>query len=302
MTTLTYARVRQPGPFRLSRRLDWRNIAGAIVLLAIGVWVRWADWKDIWIIFMRDQEASHVILAPIVVACLVWVRRERLQRIQLKTSWLGPIVVALGCGICYFGEGHGYQSLRHVGAVTIAVGCLLTMLGREVLINFAPAFAALVFLIPMPPTFRQRISLPLMPMTAAATQDIMNVLGMDVHRSGNELSINGHAVTIVEACNGLRLFFTIILVLYLVAFFMSLRWYMRVLLLISAPVAAVVCNVIRLVPTVWLFGTNNARFAEEFHELAGWAMLPLAFALPFAAVLALRWAMVPVSPFTLARD
>lgn len=285
------------------QRWDMRHVIGAVVLLAIGVAVRWADWMDIWNIFRRDEEASHVILTPIVVAVLVWVRRERLRRITLRTSWMGPVVVALGCLICYYGEGHGYQSLRHVGAVTIAVGCLLTMLGRELFVNFLPAFAALVFLIPMPPTFRQRISLPLERVNAVVTEDLMTVLGVaDVTRSGNQLYVNGQEVSIVEACNGLRLFFTIVMVQYLVAFFMSLKGCVRVLLVVLSPVSAIVCNVLRLVPTVWIMGNGSPETATVFHEVAGYAMLPLAFVLNFAVVWALRWALVPVSPFTLARD
>ncbi|HVT80222.1 MAG TPA: exosortase/archaeosortase family protein [Phycisphaerae bacterium] len=284
------------------RHWDWRHLIGAIVLTAIGVWVRWADWKDVWNIFTRDEEASHVILTPFVVACLVWVRRERLRRITLRTSWLGPLIVAAGCGICYFGDGHGYQALRHFGAVTIAVGCIVTMLGRELLVNFLPAFAALAFLIPMPPMFRQKISLPMMPFTAAVTQDIMGVLGMDVQRTGNQLLVNGKQVLIAEACNGLRLFFPIIMVVYLVAFFVSLKFYVRMLMVALSPVAAILCNIIRLIPTVWIIGYGNEEFAHDFHDLAGWAMLAIAFVLLYSIVWVLRWALVPVSPFTLARD
>lgn len=284
------------------QRWNWQHIAGAVLLTAIGVWVRWTDWKDIWNIFTRDEEASHVILTPFVVACLVWVRRERLRRITLRTSWLGPIIVAAGCGICYFGEGHGYQAMRHFGAVTIAVGCMVTMLGRELLVNFLPAFVALAFLIPMPPMFRQKISLGLMPFTAAVTQDLMNVLGMDVERSGNQLIVNGHEITVAEACNGLRLFFPICMVSYLVAFFVSLKMYVRVLILLLSPVSAIVCNIIRMIPTAWMIGTHGEKLGMEFHDAAGWAMLGIAFVLLYSIVWMLRWALVPVSPFTLARD
>ena len=287
---------------KLGRRWDGRLIAGAIALVALGVWVRWADWKDIWNIFMRDEEASHVILAPLVAACLIWVRRERLQRVKLRTSWLGPVVVAMGCLSCYLGEGHGFQALRHFGAVSIAVGCLLTMLGRDLLLHFAPAFGALIFLIPMPPTFRQRISLPLMGVTAAVTQDILNVLGVDVTRSGNQLLVNGKEVLIVEACNGLRMFFTLVMVSYLVAFFLALRGWVRFLVVAASPVSAIVCNVIRLVPTVWVIGYGSEKVADDFHTAAGYVMLPVAFLMLFVIVWALKWAMVPVSPFTLARD
>jgi exosortase len=286
----------------LSKRLDWRHVAGAVVLVAIGVWVRWYDWKDIYNIFVRDPEASHVILVAPVAAYLVWVRRERLRRIRFETSWLGPVVVAAGCAVCYFGEGHGYQSLRHFGAVTIAVGCLLTMLGRDVLLNFAPAFIVLAFLIPMPPTFRQRISLPLMSVTAVVTQDVSNVLGFAVERSGNQLEVNGQQVTIVEACNGLRMFFTLVLVSYVVAFSMPLRGYVRVLMVAASPVSSIVCNVVRLVPTVWVMGHMSHEQGAQFHDIAGWVMLPVAFAALYAIVWVLRWAMVPVGTFTLARD
>jgi len=286
----------------LSKRWDSRHIIGAILLVALGVWVRLADWRDIWNIFMRDEEASHVILAPLVAACLIWARRARAQRIRFKTSWLGPIVIAMGCIACYFGDGHGYQALRHFGAVSIAVGGLITMLGRDVLVHFGPAFGALVFLIPMPPTFRQRISLPLMSVTAAVTQDILNVLGVDVTRSGNQLLVNGKEILIVEACNGLRMFFTLVMVSYLVAFFVSLRGYVRILLVALSPLSAVLCNVIRLVPTVWVIGYGSKGIADDFHTASGYIMLPVAFVMLFAIVWALRWAMVPVSPFTLARD
>jgi len=275
---------------------------GAVVLVALGVAVRWADWMDIWNIFWKDEEASHVILTPIVVAVLVWVRRERLRRITLRTSWLGPVVVSLGCMICYYGEGHGYQSVRHLGAVTIAVGCLVTMLGREVMVNFLPAFAALAFLIPMPPTFRQAISLPLQTVNAYTTEDILTVLGVPVTRSARQLTVNGHDISIVEACNGLRLFFSLVMVSYLVAFFMSLKLYVRVLLVVLSPVSAILCNIVRLVPTALFYGYSSAAVGEGFHEGAGWGMLVVGFVLNFTVVWALRWALVPVSPFTLARD
>lgn len=293
--TLTWGQLRR-------ERWDWRNVVGAIVLLAIGIWVRRSDWLDIWNIFMADEEASHVVLTPFVVGALIWVRRERLRKIKLRTSWLGPVVVAAGCGICYFGEGHGYQALRHFGAVTVAVGCLLTMLGRELLLNFLPAFAALAFLIPMPPTFRQRISLPLEGMNAKITEDVLMTLGVPVIRSGNQLFVNGQPISIVEACNGLRAFFTLVMVSYLVAFFVPLKLYVRALLVLMSPISALACNVPRLVATALIYGYGTKEMGSSFHEAAGWGMLVLALGLNFTVVWALRWAMVPISPFTLARE
>src|SRR3982750_1692028 len=108
------------------RRKRWNrwNLVGAVVLAAIGVAVRWGDWMEIWNIVWKDREASHVILTPIVVAVLVWVRRERLRRITLRTSSLGMVVAIWGYCLCYVGEASGYQALRHFGTVSILGGGL----------------------------------------------------------------------------------------------------------------------------------------------------------------------------------
>jgi exosortase/archaeosortase family protein len=92
------------------------------------------------------------------------------------------------------------------------------------------------------------------------------------------------------------------MVSYLVAYFVPLRGYVRVLMVASTPVTAVVCNVIRLLPTVWVFGHESAETGAVFHDLSGWIMLPMALALQFSIMWILRWAMVPVSPFVLAKD
>jgi exosortase len=113
--------------------------------------------------------------------------------------------------------------------------------------------------------------------TAGAAQQVCDVLGIYVNRSGNLLSINGVAVTIAEACNGMRMLLTLFMVCYVVAFTLRLRPYVRVLLLAASPLVAIVSNVIRLVPTVWMFGHRSLQAAERFHDVSGWVMTFLAF-------------------------
>ena len=57
-----------------------------------------------------------------------------------------------------------------------------------------------------------------------------------------------------------------------------------------------------MVPTVWLFGHSSLRFAEAFHNIAGWVMLGIAFLLLMAIIRLLKWALIPVSPYMLAMD
>jgi exosortase/archaeosortase family protein len=58
--------------------------------------------------------------------------------------------------------------------------------------------------------------------------------------------------------------------------------------------------VLRILPTAWFYGYSSKDFAEQFHNAAGWAMVPLAFIVLLGFLKILRWAMLPVMRYTLA--
>ena len=86
-------------------------------------------------------------------------------------------------------------------------------------------------------------------------------------------------VAIDEACNGLRMVFTLILVCWLFAFVTPLKGWVRWLVILLSPLTALACNVVRLIPTLLLYGHTDRTTADRFHEAAGWGMLPVAFLL-----------------------
>ena len=59
----------------------------------------------------------------------------------------------------------------------------------------------------------------------------------------------------------MRMVFTLLLVCYAYAFVTPLRWGTRVTILVLSPVTAIVCNVLRLIPTVWVFSHASKRTA-----------------------------------------
>jgi exosortase len=124
---------------------------------------------------------------------------------------------------------------------------------------------------------------------------------MTVDRQQSVLTVHGVDVGIAEACNGMRMVFALILVCYLFAFVNPLRGYVRFLLLALSPLVAAVCNIIRLVPTVWVYGyfTTRQWIAEDFHDVTGWVMLVAAFLTMVGFLRLLRWAMLPVTHFRL---
>ena len=83
-------------------------------------------------------------------------------------------------------------------------------------------------------------------------------------RSSNQLTINGVPVHIIEACNGLRMVFALILVSYAFSYGLPLRNSVRFLVLLASPLVAILCNVLRTVPLVWLYGNKSRLIADSF--------------------------------------
>ncbi|HEY1683558.1 MAG TPA: exosortase/archaeosortase family protein [Tepidisphaeraceae bacterium] len=284
----------------------WRwskwHLLGACLMGIAGVLATWATWADIYHLASNDEEYSHIFLVPVIALCLIWVRRARLRFCRPTLRIAGPLMVLAAWGISLFGFYHNIQSLWHLGAVLIVLGCIVSVTGLAVLGKFFPAVLVLAFLVPVPGTIRQDIALPLQAWTATISQHLLQTFGVDAATSGNLLTVNGIPVAIAEACNGLRMVFALILVTFAFCFSLPLKNSVRAFILLMSPLAAILCNVIRILPTAWMYGYYSKPVADAFHDYAGWAMLPIAFLLLYGLIGLLKWAMIPVTRFTLAQQ
>lgn len=281
-------------------RLTLGHVVLATLMGALGVLATFDAWQDIYLIARNDEEYSHIFIVPLVAVFLVWVRRIRLRHCKPSGRIIGPFVVAVGWFFNSLGFYSGVQSFWHGGAVLVVVGCMLSVLGKNVIFRFFPAFALLVFLVPAPARIRLAVAVPLQNWTASITQRLLEAGGVvNTEVTGNALTINGHAVLVAEACNGLRMVFSLIMVGFAFCFAMPLKNFVRALILLASPLAAIFCNVVRVIPTIWMYG-YEPQYAPTFHTYAGWAMLPLAFGMLYGLIKTLQWAMIPVNEYTLA--
>jgi exosortase len=277
----------------------WHALGAAAMALAAFLLTREA-WADILSIAYTDAEQSHIFLVPVVAAWMFWVRRLRLRHCPPTGTCVGPIIVAVGWLSYSIGYNFAIESMWHAGAVAIVLGAALAILGKNLLFRLFPAFCVLAFLVPIPGALRQQVSFPLQTASAAAAQVILETFGVAVERFGNLLTVNDVSVTVAEACNGMRMVFALVLVSYAFAFGLPLRNEVRIAVLIASPIAALVCNVIRLIPTVLFYAYASNDAATTFHDASGWLMVPIAFLLLLGAIRILRWALIPVTRYTLA--
>ena len=285
-------------------RRAWRFTDGVLLvgLPALALAATWRTWADIFSVALRDQEQSHVLLAPIVAGWLFWTRRARLRFAKPRWSLAGPCVIAAGWLSSDFGFSHGFLALEHLGAVMAVAGAAITILGVQFVLKFLPVFGALLFLIPVPGVIRQGVAGPLQEVTARVTGFGLELFGVPVARMGNVLTINGHDVAVAEACNGMRMVAALAIVTYAFVFSVPMRQSVRILLIGLSPAVAIVCNVLRLTPTVLLYGYADLNTADLFHDLSGWAMLFVALGILWATLGLLRWLEVPIAPYAIAEE
>jgi exosortase len=285
-------------------RRAWRPLDAALLvaITALAVGATWGIWRDVFGIATHNEEQSHILLAIPIAAWLLWVRRERFRLLRPRYSLAGPAAIALGWAMAWAGFRTGVDVARHLGALTVVCGGALTILGLGFVRGFLPAILALLFLLPIPLRIRHEIALPLQQVTAAATQHLLEIFAVPVQRMGNVLLVNEHEVAVAEACNGMRMVAALGLVAFAFVFSVPMRQGVRVTILLLSPLLAVLVNVIRLVPTVLLYGYASDSTAETFHDLSGWVMLFVALGLLWAVLGLLRWVEIPIAPYAVGEQ
>jgi len=285
---------------RFRRSWSAGDLALLTVLVLLSIWTVRFALLDMLDRAMSDVEQSHILLVPFVSGWLIWLRRSRLRFVRYQPNLYGPILVAASWVLIWFGFHEGFLVFQHIGAITLIVGALISMTGLTIVRQCLPAFLVLVFIIPIPKSISQIIAQPLQTMATVVTHEFLNIFGVASVRSGNLLEIHGQQVAVGEACNGMRMVFALALVVFAFVFSTPFKFSTRVLLLVLSPLVALVCNVIRLVPTSLIYGYGDPDSAEMFHDLAGWLMLPVALMLLLGVLKLVRWLQLPVMSWRLA--
>lgn len=241
-----------------------------IAVLVLSVVAMFPVWSHLFSIATQDEEASHLLLVPFVFGWLLWCSRSTILSSPVTHRMWGLLVIAGAVVLQEIGLQHSAQVLWHVSAVLCLIGACWLIFGATALRNAWPTFAVLLFVVPVPGLLRQQISLPIQQYSAAITQWLLSLAGTEVQRSGCVLIVEGTAVTVAEACTGMRMLFAVLLVVYVMAFSLTSERKTQAMLLILSPLFAMLMNVVRLSISAWMFGACSESVAVFWHDINGW--------------------------------
>ncbi|MGE3180495.1 MAG: exosortase/archaeosortase family protein [Phycisphaerae bacterium] len=263
----------------------WRRSDLLVGLAALGmaIWCYWGTLLLLWREWSNDPNYSVGRLIPLMVLYVLVQERSTFARLRPRTNWLGLVVVVAALFLRYEMMRSLYESLERYSFILLLAGIVLLLCGFQILWKAKWMLVFLALMIPLPGRVHNAIAGPMQDWATGGTVFLLEIFGIAVERNGSVLQLNGvQDVNVAEACSGLRMLTAFVAVAALFAFLVSRPVWQRALLVISSIPIAIICNLIRLAITAFLFLKFETSLAESFfHDFAGWTMMPMAIGFLF---------------------
>lgn len=287
------AAMREPGksertakstPCHIPIRPAWFVCSGA-VLLAMFVWAWWPTLVDLVQAWNGQPDYSHgYFVAPLALVFL-WLRRDRFPSGRISPSWLGLLLIAFSVGLRSLAGLWDMGGLDGWSILIWLAGAVCLIGGVKLLQWCLPPIAFLFFMVPLPYRLEHLLSHPLQHVAAKISGWLLQCLAQPALVEGNTILLGDQRLEVAAACSGLRIFVGILALAFAYVIAVRRAWWEKAILLISVVPVALTANAMRIVATGLLYEHASAAVARSFsHDLAGWAMIPVA-AMLFAIVL-----------------
>ena len=248
---------------------------GAILLFAAD----WAAMLDQW---WNSSTYNHILLIPLILGWLVWLRWPELQKLVPQAWWPGLVLIGGALLVWVAGAFAGFNLLRQAGAVGLLPALALLMLGPRVGAGLAFPLGYSLFLVP----FGDELVPPLQMITAEITIALVQLSGIPARIEGVFIDTPVGLFIVAEACSGVKFLIAMIALGVLVGNVCFRSWKRRagfMALCIAAPILA---NGVRAWGTIYAaqyVGVEKAAGID--HIIYGWVF----FAVVIAAVLGMSW-------------
>jgi exosortase len=268
------------------KQLPWAAIAwfGALLIIAYYTILKHLveQWAD-------DPDVGHGFFVPVVFAYIVWGRRESLMALEWKPAWWGLALLAWGCLQAYIGMLGAELFLQRSAFLISLVGMLLVLGGTALVRELTFPLLLLPFMIPIPTVIYNRITFPLQLFASWVAEILLGVINIPVLREGNVLVLASQKLDVAEACSGIRSLLSLTFLALVYAYFFDSKVWMRWALFIAVVPIAILANAGRVTITGVLSEHNTELAQGVFHEMEGFVIFAIAFAMIFVLHLLINW-------------
>jgi exosortase A len=255
------------------------GLGGAWLALFAATFSAWREMAHQW---WDIDTYNHVLLVPVIIGWLVWLRRSELTRLTPMVWSPGLVLVATALCLALAGRAAGINLVEQAGVVLAFVATAVVMLGLRIAAVIAFPLIYAGFLVP----FGDEIIPAMQKLTAHITVALTHVSGIPAVVDGLSIDTPGGKFRVAEECSGVKFLIAMLALSTLVAWTAFRSWRRRVALVAGAVAVSILANGVRAWGTIFVAQYVGAERAGGFdHIVYGWIF----FALVIAAVLATAW-------------
>jgi len=254
----------------------WRDttLTLAILLTCIGllIFISFDGLSTMVYSWDAREEYSHGYLIPFITAFLIWQRKDLIERESFSASWTGIYLVVIGAIIVLIGNNSATHVIALYGFLMTLVGITYAYMGSAARIILIPVLF-LFFMIPLPGIFLFRLSSELQLISSQIGVAVIRLFDISVFLEGNVIDLGRYKLQVVEACSGLRYLFPLLSLSFIAAYFFSVAYWKRVIVVISSIPITIVMNSFRIGVIGVLVEYWGIEQAEGFlHDFEGWVV------------------------------
>ena len=192
------------------------------------------------------EDYNYCYLIPFVVLYLLWEKREALKRTPAQPTWAGFFPLVFGLMLFWLGELGGEYYTMYLSSWFVLLGLCWMHLGWKKLkvILFPVGFILTMF--PPPNFIYFNLSLQLKLISSKLGVWTLQALGKSAYREGNVIDLGFTQLQVVDACNGLRYLFPLIVLAILVAHSYRSVWWKKLIVVLSAIPISIFVNGLRI--------------------------------------------------------
>lgn len=226
-----------------------------------------------------DTYYSHGFLVPIVTLMLIWRRRYDIAVFAPKSDSRGLTFIILAL---FLHLAATYANIYFISGLTIPffiIGFCFYIFGKQITRQIRFPLAFLFFMIPLPTSIINTVSIPLkIFVTRTVVYILGNIMRLPLHNEGFRIFFPKGSITVENPCSGLRSLIVIIALGFVFAYLVKGRMWKKTVVAASAVPIALFSNILRVIIlslSVHVYGV--AATQKYVHDPSGYVMFGVAF-------------------------
>lgn len=289
----------------------WQPLIIVIALLFIYVNVLKKLIYDWW----NDENYSHGLLIPFVIAYIIWMKRHQLRKVIIQPAFVSGIAITLFAFLFLWAGTAGAELFtQRMSLVLLLAGISIYFWGWRIFGELLFPLTLLALAIPIPTLILNKVAFPLQLLASNFAVWAMQIFDIPVLRQGNVIEMMPYGalrpvrLEVVVACSGIRSLMTLVSLAALYAYFTfptssngnndgngntkpkkslsdkvfstlkTFGFWRSVIVVVAAVPIAILTNTLRVTMTGFLATKFGMQVAEGFlHNFSGWVVYMLAF-------------------------